>query len=129
MRFVEREALFHMDNAASVNVLKKGRSKDYWATTIVRAARVVEAGIGCNLFIDWERRHTSRESIIVDDLTHNPVHSLSDKELEAYLTQGTVTFPEPILQWMGKPGRDPMLRSRILKWLKQRFHMEKIKAK
>ena len=127
MRFVEREALFHMDNIASVYALKRGHSKkDEWATTLVRAARVVAAGLGCSLFIEWERRRTSRESIIADELTHNLVQGLDKKELEAYLLQGKVAFADPILEWMAKPRRDPTLGERTLSWLKKNFVALKI---
>ena len=121
LRFAEKEALFHIDNVASVFALRKGHSRDEWATTVVRAARVVSAGIGCSLFMKWERRRSSRESEIADDLTHNLVGQLNDKELEAYLLSGQVSFPEPVLQWMANPRRDLDLGGRILMWLRKQY--------
>ena len=121
LRFAEKEVLFHIDNVASVYALSKGHSRDEWATTIVRAACVVASGIGCSLYSKWERRRLTWESCIADDLTHNLVGSLDNKELQAYLSAGKVEFPEPILEWMAKPERDPSLGARILLWLRNEF--------
>ena len=121
LRFAEKEVLFHIDNVASVYALSKGHSRDEWATTIVRAACVVASGIGCSLYSEWERRRSTRESCIADDLTHNLVGSLDNKELQAYLSAGKVEFPEPILEWMAKPERDQSLGARILLWLRNEF--------
>ena len=122
LRFAEREALFHMDNIASVYAFQRGYSKkDEWATTIVRAARIVAAGIRCTLHFEWERGRTSRESIITDDLTNNLIGGLNDVELEAYMARGDISFPDPILHWMANPGTDLTLGSRTLSWLNNKF--------
>ena len=107
LRFVEGEALFHIDNIATCITLEKGHSTDPWATTVARAGRVVAAGIGCSLFAVWERKRSSRESRIVDDLTHNLFTELSQDEVQALLDLGQVAFPTPILQWMARPSVDP----------------------
>ena len=50
MRFVESEVLFHIDNDAAVMALSRCYSKrDTWATTLVRAAKIVAAQLGCSL--------------------------------------------------------------------------------
>ena len=122
MRFVETSALFHIDNGASVLALQKGRSKtDPWATTLVRAARVVAAFLGCSLFTEWERRRSSRNSEIADDLTHNLVSKLNDEELVSYLRLSAFSFPSPILQWMAKPAQDSSLGYRCVEWLRQKY--------
>ena len=121
MRFAGKEAVFHIDNLASVFLFKKGHCRDEWATTVVRAARVVAAGIGCTLFVEWERRCSSRESIIADNLTHNLLEGLNDRELESYLSYGTVSFEEPILQWMARPKKGPGLGRTIFIWLREQY--------
>ena len=57
-RFVNSKALFHIDNVATIYALKKGYSTDPLTTTVIRAARVVDAGIKCRLFAEWERRRS-----------------------------------------------------------------------
>ena len=54
LRFIEEEKVFHIDNIATVRALEKDRSKDTWATTLVRAlaATVVAASLGCTLFAE-----------------------------------------------------------------------------
>ena len=121
LRFIEQEALFHIDNMATVLALEKGHSRDLWASTIVRAARVVAASLGCEIFATWERRRSSRGSIIADELTHNLVACLNDEELSAYILRNTLSFPAPILQWMMKPGRDLTLGRRCVLWVRESF--------
>ena len=86
--------------------------------TIIRAARVVAAGLGCQLFSIWERRRSSIPSCIADDLTHNLFRELSSMEVEVLLTQGHVQFPQPILEWMSMPEVDPDLGTACLEWIK-----------
>ena len=96
LKFIEEEVLFYIDNMASVIALQKGRSGDPWATTIVRAARVVAAALGCSLFAEWEKRRSSRGAQIADDLTHNLVAELDKTELESYMRGHYIEFPKPI---------------------------------
>ena len=117
MRFVEKEVLFNIDNMATVSALRKGDSGDSWATTLIRAARVVAAAIGCSLYANWTRRRSSVETRIADDLTHNLLTELSDDEVQAYVEFGQVTFPKPILMWMANPGPDRSLGHKCLQWL------------
>ena len=121
LRFAEREAIFTNDNIATVIALKKGYSKDSWTTAIVRASRVVAAGIGCAIFATWERRRSSPQTNIADDLTHNLLTDLTAKEVDSYLALGQVSFPPPILQWMARPGPDQTLGYSCLIWLREEF--------
>ena len=89
LRFTERRALFCCDNWGSVIAFKKGYSGDPWATTIVRATRVVSAGPGCTLATKWEKRRSSRPSRIADNLAHNNLEELTLTEVEAYLCLDT----------------------------------------
>ena len=121
MRFVERDVLFHIDNVASVVALSKGRSRDPWASTLIRATRVVAAALGCSVFAEWERRRSSSCSEIADDLTHNLVGKLSDRELEAYVRGSFLQFPLPILEWMADPKPDSALGRKCVIWLRRQF--------
>ena len=121
MRFVGTEVVFHIDNHAAVIALRKGHSRDSWASTIVRAARVVAAALGCSLFSEWERRRSTRGSIIADELTHNLIAVLNDQELQEYLVLGRVEFPEPISQWLANPGPDVGLGMRCVLWMRRYF--------
>ena len=121
MRFIENDALFHIDNVASVRALEKGRSRDAWATTLIRAARVVAAALGCSLFADWERRRSTRNSEVADDLTHILVAKLTDDELRVYLQAGNISFPEPILNWMASPTSDLTMGYRCVMWIHEHF--------
>ena len=119
-RFVENEVLFHIDNVASVIALEKGRSRDPWASTLVRAARVIAASLGCTLFSEWEGRRSTRESRIADDLTDNLVANLDDLELSTYLSSNYIEFPEPILNWMANTSTDLTLGKRCIEWIRSR---------
>ena len=121
LRFIEEEVLFHIDNVASVTALEKGRSRDPWATTIVRAARVVAASLGCSLFAEWERRRSSRGGRIADDLTHNLVAELDEEEIDTYLKTHYIQFPDPILEWMSDPRTDLSLGRRCVVWIREKF--------
>ena len=121
LRFMDQEIVFTMDNAASVIALYKGRSGDPWATTLVRAARVVAAGIGASLYANWEPRRSTRATRIADDLSHNCLAELSSLEIESYLDRATISFPLPILQWMAKPVHDKTLGRRCLMWLREKY--------
>ena len=121
-RFLGKHTVVVTDNAAAVLVFKKGYSKgDAWATTICRAARVVAAGLCCQLQVKWERRRSSRETRISDNLTHNLLEELDDKEIDAYIEKGFVKFPPPILNWMASPGSDLSLGRKCLDWLEDSF--------
>ena len=120
MRFVERAVVFTNDNVATVLCFQKGYSKgDQWATTLIRAARVVAAGIGCEMFAVWEPRRSSRPTRVADDLTHNLLHELTEEEVKSYLARATVSFPPPVMSWMTSPKTDQGLGHRSLLWLRE----------
>ena len=101
--------------------LSKGYSKsDPLATTIIRAARVVAANCGIDIYTEWEPRRTSRGSRVADNLSHNLLRELTHQELEAYLENGYVNFPAPILQWMAHPEPDQSLGLKCVKWIRSK---------
>lgn len=119
-RWRGKELLFHMDNSAASLALARGRSKrDRWATTIIRAARGVAAAIGASIHSKWTRRRSSRETDIADDLSHCRTSCLSSTELTAFLSGGSVRFPDPILVWMNNPKPDRTLGHACLDWIEK----------
>ena len=121
LRFIGQDIVFGIDNTASILALRKGYSKDYLVTTLVRAARVVAAGISSHIHAVWTPRRSSRETRIADNLSHNLLEELTREEVQAYVSLGCVSFPEPVLQWMRRPGSDDFLGSRSLEWMFSRF--------
>ena len=120
-RWVSQELDCKVDNLASTLALPRGRSKkDKWATTVIRAARVVAAGLGATIHTSWTPRCSSRETVVADDLSHCRTARLSAAELAAFLKEGHISFPEPILNWMENPRPDPSLGVRCLHWIKRR---------
>ena len=120
--FMGRTARFNLDSMAAVCAQKAGRSnQDSLATTVIRAARVVAAALGCSISSEWVPRRSDRQSVIADDLTHNITSNLSNEELEAYLTLSTVAFPPPVLSWMENPVEDPTLGRRCVLWLAAQY--------
>ena len=117
MRFIGKEVKFYIDNVGTVVAYGKGYSRDEWTTTIVRASRVVAAGLRCSIFVSWERRRSSHGSEVADDLTHNLLGGLSEAELSAYAAGGISGFPVPVLEWMSNPGPDRALGLKMLKWI------------
>ena len=116
-RFIGKDVVFHIDNQATVQALDKGYSrKDPWATTVVRASRVVAASLGASLYATWTPRRSSRETRIADNLTHNLLSELSLEEIQDYVKGGMVSFPEPIRKWMAAPKPDQGLGRRCIKW-------------
>ena len=121
IRFIGKKMVIVTDNAVAVLVLKKGYSSDLWATTLCRAARVVAAGLCCQIMARWEPRRSSQATRISDDLTHNLLTELEEKEVDAYLERAQVSFPEPILGWMAKPRVDHSLGNKCLQWILKTF--------
>ena len=111
--------MFHSDNVATTLALKKGVSGDPLTTAVIRAARVVSAGIDCQIFSEWERRRSSTPSRIADDLTHNIFTKLNAREISVVLEIGCVSFPPPILSWMSLPHVDLDLGSDCLAWIRE----------
>ena len=120
VRFVGRKVLFSVDSIAAVLALPAGYSTgDNLATTVVRAARVVAAGLGSTISAEWEARRSSRGGRVADDLSHNLMEDLSEGEIAAYLSQGLLRFPQPIFVWMSSPRPDVGLGARCLRWIKE----------
>ena len=121
-RFVNQSVVFKIDSIAAVSALMKGRStSDELATTIIRAARLVAASLGCRMASEWLPRRSNRGSIIADDLTHNLTRLLSSEELHSYLTNCVVSFPAPILSWMANPVEDHTLGRKCVLWMSEKY--------
>ena len=120
-RFIGREVLFWNDNASTVIAFQKGYSRDPWATSVLRAARVVAARLRVKLFVAWEPRRSSHGSTIADNLTHNILHALSHREVKSYLELARISFPEPILEWMNGPGKDRCLGAESVNWVLKEY--------
>ena len=115
-----QELVCKVDNLASTLALPRGRSKkDKWATTVIRAAGVVAAGLGATIHTSWIPRCSSREAVVADDLSHCRTAHLSAAELTAFLKEGHISFPDPILSWMENPRPDPSLGVRCLHCIKK----------
>ena len=126
LRYIGKEIMFYIDNIGTVISFSKGYSRDEWTTTIIRASKVVAAGLCCSIFTHWERRRSSHGSEVADDLTHNLVGRLTEEEIRSYISLGISSFPEPVLEWMAKPGPDRALGFKMLKWIVSRFPIVKI---
>ena len=120
-RWVNQELDCKVDNMASTLALPRGRSKtDKWATTVIRAARVVAAGLGATIHTSCIPRCSSREAVVADDLSHCRTSRLSSAELTAFLQGGHISFPDPILKWMQSPRPDTSLGMCCLQWIKKK---------
>ena len=125
LRFVGKEAIFYIDNVATVLALTRGHAKDRLTTVIIRASRVVGTGLGCQLSARGIRR-SSQSAIIEDNLAHNIKENLSDDELLTLLDLNQVSFLPPLLEWMSNPGQDQELGRRCLIWLRDEFPILKV---
>lgn len=119
MLFAEREVCVTIDNVATTIALHKGRSYDSWATTIIRAARVVASGLGSTLIAKWKPRRSCIPSRVADDLTHGLTSALTPSEVESFLDLAVINFPQPILHWMAKPGPNRALGRQCLIWIRE----------
>ena len=79
LRFTGKEVVFNIDNVGTVVSYEKGYSRDEWTSTIIRASKVVAAGLECSVIVVWERR-SSDGSELADDLTHNFLGQLNREE-------------------------------------------------
>ena len=121
LRFIGQEVRFINDNVSTVKAFSRGYSKDPWTTTIVRASRELAATLRSSVYVEWERRRSSQGSEIADSLTHNLLEELSDAELDSYLAFGVTSFPQPVLDWMGRPGADRSLGANVIVWIRKRY--------
>ena len=69
------------------------------------------------MFAKWVPRRSSREMRVADDLTHNLLSELNPEEIHAYIAQGFVEFPPPILNWMMSPRPDQGLGKKCMEWI------------
>ena len=117
-----RSVIHVMDNYAACLAWNRGRSLiDLWATTIVRAVAHVCAALGIDLHTRWQARRSDRETIIVDNLSHDRCEGLNKEELEAYLDEKQDCFPEPLLTWMRNPRVDLNLGIELVRWLELKY--------
>ena len=93
-RFKGQVVYFNFEPMVAVAVLAAGRSdSDELATTVIRAARLVVAAIGCTMSSAWVPRRSDTQSIIVNVLTYNLTSTLSREELGAYLDLDMLASP------------------------------------
>lgn len=122
IRFANRPVLFHIDNAAAVGALFRGRSKaDSWATTVIKAARNVAGVLGSSLQATWTPRRSCPASIKADDLSHGYTSSLSRRELLSLLEGAMIAFPLPVKEWMADPQEDKTLGRKCVLWMVRTF--------
>ena len=93
---------------------------DSWTTTLVRAAAHVCAFLNISLYTEWRPRRSDRPTEVVDDLSHDLCGALNKEELEAYVNEKQVCFPEPLLFWLRSPKVDFNLGIRLVEWLSTR---------
>ena len=118
-RFLNCQAVFHIDNVATCIAFSKNRAKKaVLATTIVRATKVVAAALNTQVVAKWERRRSSRGSIIADNLTHNLLEECSPTEVLAFLDRNLQDFPSPLHLWMREPHTSASLGLELIKWIR-----------
>lgn len=121
-RWLGMELDFKVDNLAATLAMPRGRSKkDPWATTLVRAARVVAAALGATIHCEWTPRRSSRGSVLADELSHCRTACLTPTELGAFLSGGHIRFPDPILSWMRDPQQDQSLGMSCWSWMQEQY--------
>ena len=119
---LQGHAVVHViDNIATCLAWRRGRSVvDSWTTTLVRAAAHVCAFLNISLYTEWRPRRSDRPTEVVDDLSHDLCGSLNKEELEAYVNEKQLCFPEPLLFWLRSPKVDLNLGIRLVEWLSTR---------
>ena len=111
-----------VDNIATVLAWGRDRSSaDQWATTFVRATAHVCAYLNVDLHLKWQRRRSDRYTRVVDNLSHDRCEELNQEELDQYLKEPLVGFPDPLLRWMRSPRIDYDLGIHLVNWLKTRI--------
>ena len=121
-----RNVVHVMDNLASTLAWERGRSiSDPWATVIVRAIAHICAELDITLFAEWRPRRSSRETVAVDDLSHDCCESLTAEELKSYIEEPMLTFPDPLLAWLKEPRRDHDLGPSLVAWLRKNLAKSK----
>lgn len=121
-RWVDQDIIFFIDNLPATLAMARGRSKkDRWATTAIRAARVVAAALRATIHTEWVPRCSSRGTVVADELSHCRTACLSAPELAAFLAGGHIRFPDPILLWMSDPKPDQSLGHSCLAWIRNYY--------
>ena len=122
-----RSVVPSMDNIAACLAWDRCRSMDdLWATTIIRAIAHVCAALDIDLHTRWLPRRSDQCTIAVDNLSHDRCEGLNHLELEAYVTEKQVSFPDPLLAWMRKPRVDLNLGIELVIWLKSKHFVNHI---
>ena len=88
---------------------------------IVRATVRVCAYLNVDLHLKWQRRRSDRYTRVVDNLSHDRCEELNQEELDQYLKEPLVGFPDPLLRWMRSPRIDYDLGIHLVNWLKTRI--------
>ena len=101
LRFEENEALIHQDNIVTTITLNKVQSPDSLATTVIRATRIIAAGIGCQLFSIWEKKRLWDPTRIADYITHNLSTEFSSYEIHTFAS-GPCQLPRALSSVDGK---------------------------
>ena len=115
-RCVGRDLHFNIDNVSVFYSVKKRRSHDRLAHTLIRAAYLVSGALACRMFVSWVPRRSDPDSVIADDLTHMDFTTATLQDQFTH-TSTHAHFPEPISAWMRNPGFDRDLGHKILKWM------------
>lgn len=111
-----------MDNIATVLAWPRGRSTgDIWATTLIRATAHVCAALKVELFTEWQPRCSDRETVVVDNLSHDRCEGMTGQEVQCYLEEPMDGFPAPLLAWMRQPRVDYSLGPLLVAWLHSHF--------
>ena len=86
----------------------------------MRATAHVCAALGVKLFTEWQPRCSDRESIVVDNLSHDRCEGMTTAELQAYVEETELGFPAPLRTWMHHPRVDYNLGPQLVTWLQMK---------
>ena len=86
----------------------------------MRATAHVCAFLNIDLHVEWQRRRIDRYTRVVDNLSHDRCEEMTQEEVEQYLSEPLVGFPEPLLRWMMGPRIDYNLGIHLVGWLKSK---------
>ena len=93
---------------------------DRWASTLIRATGHVCAYLCIDLHTEWQARRSDRFTEAVDDLSHDRCQSLTREEIDCYISNSWVGFPDPLMKWMKSPREDADLGINLVDWLEKR---------
>ena len=117
LRCIGKSLHFHIDNNAVVWAVKKRRSGDKLAHTVIRAAFLIAGALACKLFVSWVPRRSDPPSVAADDLTHVNFESALaiDPHCETVVHD---YFPVPLRSWMCNPVHNRDLGHLTIAWLR-----------